>query len=180
MGFKEKKQGDTIYMFDSDAAEFKEGIIQSVSTPRMDVNVPSGLVVDVSISFGGGKSTYVFLGDAEVAQMGGTTFSSSMSSILEAVKAARTKHQDIVDNYEAAKDKVTKCETIIKQLDPEMKRAVADEERWKKMESMQLGFFEKMSACMDKLLTIVETKAAQPNQLQATAPATKKGQQTLL
>jgi hypothetical protein len=48
------------------------------------------------------------------------------------------------------------------------------------MESMQLGFFEKMSACMDKLLTIVETKAAQPNQIQATAPATKKGQQTLL
>lgn len=164
-------------MFAADSTEFKEGIIQSVSQPRVDMKVPSGLVVDVSVSFDGNQSTYVFLGDAETAQMGYTTFSYDMAKILEAVKAARMKYQEIVDGYETAKDKVVKCESLLKQFDPELKRAVADAARWNEMDARMREMEAKQNAFMaqlgEKINKFVEAMEAKPSQ---TTP--KKAQQS--
>jgi hypothetical protein len=117
--------------------------------------------------------------------MGSTTFSPALPSILESVKAAKARYQDIINGYDTAKERLTKCEAIMKQLDPEMKRAVADEERWRKVEGSikmiadgQRDFLTRMESCIGKLTDLMSEKMQETKQ--PMPQATKKTQQTLL
>lgn len=183
MEFSKLKQGDEIFMFDTEKVEYKKGVVASTPTqPRMDPNVTSGLVVDVSVSVDGVKTTYVFLSNAEFATMKETVFATSISPVLDAIKATKVKNQDIVDRHDSAVANVGKCESLMLQLDPERKRAMEDDARWRKMESTltsslgeQKSLMLDLKSCMSQLTdAIVSLSKAQA------APAKKNTQQTLL
>jgi hypothetical protein len=183
MEFAKLKPGDDIYMFDSDKVEYKKGTVASVpGQPRMDVNVSSGLVVDVSVNVDGNKTTYVFLSNAESAKMGSTVFATCIGPVLDAIKASKVTNQDIIDRHDSAMENVSKCDALMAQLDPERRRAVEDDARWRKLEdrlsettSQQGALMSELKECMSQLTAaVLSLSKNQPS------PSKKTQQQTTI
>lgn len=170
-------------MFDTEKVEYKKGVVAvAPSQPRMDPNVTAGLVVDVSVNVDGVKTTYVFLSNAEVATMKEVVFATNIGPVLDAIKATKVKNQDIIDKHDSAVANVGKCENLMLQLDPERKRAMEDDARWKRMESNltnslgeQKNLMLDLKSCMLQLTdAITSLSKLQP------ASSKKNAQQSLI
>lgn len=131
MLFKELRQGDVLYMFDSKKIELKMENVISVSPPHPDANNLARMVVDVSLT---NSPAFQFLSNESVGCAGDLTVSTDKTCILREVEAQKSNREMLIAKSDTMKEQIPILDAIIEQLSPERQEKKQTEERMAKLE----------------------------------------------
>lgn len=150
--FKDLKNGFQVSILDKSQKTpiYKVGSVISVSAPRVDTRQvsPGQLpnpamfaerVIDLTVECDGQTNTFVVPENANVASMATLTLACSQDPILNEVRAMHKTSSDIIASVDRHKEVVTKCESIIKELNPAFAESKAQNERIDKIEEAISG-----------------------------------------
>ena len=137
MLFKDIKQGYPIYFLDRENVSYYQGKVVSVAVPRYDnVNgVQSGLVVDVTIEANGQTRTYTIPEASTIAYASNITLSTDKDGILREVEALKNVSEEALAKMGKHKETVTKCHTLLEELNPIFAEKRAQDRRIEGIES---------------------------------------------
>ena len=150
--FKDLKNGFQVCLLDKSQKTpvYKIGNVVSVSAPRLDSRpmppgqIPSPMmyserVIDLTVECDGQTNTYVVQENANVASIASLTLACSVEPILNEVRAIHKTSTDIIASVDRHKEVVTKCEDILKELNPAYADSKAQNQRIDKIEAAISG-----------------------------------------
>lgn len=122
--FSALRQGSPLYIFDkAKDITLKEGTVEGVSIPRprYPYSVPYNgeSIVDIKVKVGNdtiefkGAPSNVSIGDCD-----GVVISESRDAIANEVSSVMHQSQQIIENIDYHKDRIKKCDDILKKLNP--------------------------------------------------------------
>lgn len=137
MIFRELTQGATLYMLHKADMTISEGIISDVSKPHLENYNPmrtAQMLVDVTAMIDGVQKTFVTPESLSVTYASDTIVCADKESLMREIKTMKAQSEDIVNNFDAHKERITKCDTLLADLSPEIKEKKQTEERFAKLE----------------------------------------------
>lgn len=151
--FKDLKNGFQVNVLDKSGKTpvYKIGNVVSVSTPRVEPakqmqpgQFPNPMmyserVLDLTVECDGQTNTYVVQENANVASIASLTLACTAEPILNEVRAIHKTSSDIISSVDRHKEVVTKCEDILKELNPAFADSKAQNERIDKIEAAVSG-----------------------------------------
>lgn len=145
MLFKDVKQGCPLYIFDRNSVSVKTGNITGVTFPHLSNQPNGGMVVDVTVNVDGNAQTYEIKDTSESAYVGTTMLTPNVDSVLTEIRALKTQSEEIVRSVDKHEGIISKCSTLLSELDPVYKEKQLNEQRLSRLEES-----------IDKLALIVE------------------------
>lgn len=154
MNFKDLKPGSQIYLFDRDKIDVKTGIVSSVSAPHLEAKIgnPCQLVVDITVNLEGENITYIAQDTVSVTYCGSTTVSCNKDYILNELKGIRSGLEQVICNIDTTKEKKTRCDKAISELDDEYREKQQMESRLQSIEQGQKEMQELIKQFINKKL----------------------------
>jgi len=136
MTFRDLRQKNNIYLLNKQDMTFEETTVDGVGMPRYDspkVGQTSiaGQVVDVTIK----GVCYTVQCDNSVAYSDKVAFATDKALLLPEVKRLKTEAENILAGVDRARETVTKCDTLLCELDTAFKEKQETEKRIGAMES---------------------------------------------
>ncbi len=138
MLFKDTKQGYPIYFLDRENVGYYQGKVVSVAVPRYDNmggQQHTGLVVDVTIEANGQTRTYTIPEASTIAYASNLTISTDKDGILREVEALKNVSEEALAKVDKHKEIVTKCHTLLEELNPVFAEKRAQDRRIEGIES---------------------------------------------
>lgn len=142
MNFKDLENGYSVYVFDKNNIEVKEGKIVGKDGPKLDNKaLTNDFVVDLMIEMDGQSKTYTFKANSEVGYVDAISICTSREQLLREVSAKRSQEEAMKNQIEQAVEKldehrtaIEKCAVMLTDLDPHLREKKANEERMTKIE----------------------------------------------
>lgn len=132
MKFKELKKGFPVYILNKDTIEYSQGkVIQDATPPRIS-NIT--MVVDVSIEQSGTTKIWTLGSDLEVAQTDNTFISTDKNIIVTMLKSMQQEYDNYLKGVENVKDKLSKVNKLVGELDVTYKQQQQTEARFSRIE----------------------------------------------
>lgn len=142
MLFKDLKSGYPVYFLDKTTTKYYQGKVISVAAPRYDNTQLNGLsqhatslVVDVTIEADGTTRTYTIPETSTLTYAANIVLSTDKDGIIREVESIRATSEDILSQVETHKEKVTKCNTLLEELNPIFAEKRAQDKRIENIES---------------------------------------------
>ena len=133
MLFKDLKKGYPVFFFDRDAVRYYQGKVVSVAVPRYDAPnfnaQQNGLVVDVTIEADGSTRTYTIPEASTLTYAANLVLSTDKDGIIREVEAMKVASEEALSKVEEYKEKVTKCNQLLEDLNPVFAEKKAQEKR---------------------------------------------------
>lgn len=131
MLFKDLKSGYPVYFLDKESVRAYQGKVISVAVPRYDVQQiqPTSLVVDVTIEADGSTRTYTIPEASTLTYAVNIVLSTDKDGILREVEAIKASSEEALAQVEANKEKVTKCNQLLEELNPAFAEKRAQDKR---------------------------------------------------
>ena len=147
MTFKELKQGNELFVLNSETVEINRGNITSVSMPHIDakVNLLSQQVVDVTVLIDGKPITYVAPENATVTYSGSQIISCTKEYMLNEIKAIKSQCEQTLSSIDKTKEKLEKCNEAISELDDVFREKQENDARLNKLEKMMQTLLDKLA-----------------------------------
>lgn len=135
MIFKDIKQGHTIYLFDRDNIDVKEGKVTATGASHLDkINNMFEMVVDITIDVDGNKQTYTFKDGNEIGYAGQLMITPNRDAIVKEVQMLKSQSEDALSKIDKQKKTVEKCNSLLSTFDPIYKDKKETDERFNKLE----------------------------------------------
>jgi len=136
MTFRDVRQNSTVHLLDKTTMQYSEAKVEAVgmphfATPQVGQTAPTGQVVDVTIK----GIPYVVQCDNDIAYSDKAVFAVDKASLLPEVKRLKTEAENILAGVDRARETVTKCDTLLCELDTAFKEKQETEKRIGAMES---------------------------------------------
>ena len=141
MLFKDLKSGYPVYFLDKATTKYYQGKVISVAVPRYDssqlgISQPTtSLVVDVTIEAEGATRTYTIPETSTLTYAANIVLSTDKDGIIREVESIRSTSEDILSQVETHKERVTKCNTLLEELNPAFAEKRAQDKRIESIES---------------------------------------------
>lgn len=136
MLFKDMKQGYQVYILDKNTLDYKTGKIVSVSQPHLPGQQPLGgyttsmqLYVDATIETNGNTQTYSIPDSLGITYSGNLVLSTSKDGIIREVEAVKANSENAIKDVDTHKKRLTLCDTLLSDLNPEFADKKKQEER---------------------------------------------------
>lgn len=136
MLFKDMKQGYQVYILDKDSLDYKTGKIVSVSQPHLPGQQPLGgytpsmqLYVDATIETNGSTQTYSIPESLGITYSGNLVLSTSKDGIIREVEAVKSNSENAIKEVDSHKNRLSRCEALLSDLNPEFADKKKQEER---------------------------------------------------
>lgn len=131
MMFKDLKSGYQVYFLDKTSVRAYQGKVVSVAVPRYDAQQmqPTSLVVDVTIEADGATRTYTIHEASTLTYAATLVLSTDKDGILRDVEAIKAASEEALAQVEANKEKVTKCNQLLEELNPAFAEKRAQDKR---------------------------------------------------
>lgn len=147
--FKDLKNGFQVSVLDKSGKTpvYKIGNVVSVSAPRVDPTrqmqpgqfpnpmMYSERVLDLTVECDGQTNTYVVQENGNVASIASLTLACTTDPILNEVRAIHKTSSDVIASVDRHQEVVSKCESIMEELNPTFAESKAQNERIDKIES---------------------------------------------
>lgn len=133
--FKDLKSNYPVYILDKEEIEASTGKVISVSFPRMDMNVPGKMVVDVVIESGGKTATYSIPENLSVTYANNLVLSTEREGICREVEAMKNTAEQVIASVERQKKIIEKSTEVLRNMNPELKQKMEYDDRLNKMEN---------------------------------------------
>lgn len=169
--FKDFQNGFQVHMLDKSGAipMYKMGKVVSVSPARIEQKpmvpgqVPNPMmftdrVIDLTIEHDGQTKTYVVPENGNVATSAGLTLACSTEPILNEVRAMLRTSTDIINSVNHHQEVVSKCESIMQELNPTFAESKAQNERIDKMEKSILDIADSIDQIRQLMQSSQQTK----------------------
>lgn len=125
MFFKDAKQGTPIYVLDRNSLTVKTGTVTSVSLPHFNTNLgvnnPQGMVIDVGINVDGQIGSYQIKDTSVICTTNTLTITPNTENLLEEIRGIKSQLENIINNFDTYKGKVSKCDKLLSEYDPTFK-----------------------------------------------------------
>jgi len=136
MTFRDVRQNSTVHLLDKTTMQYSEAKVEAVgmphfATPQVGQTAPTGQVVDVTIK----GVCYTVQCDNSVAYSDKVAFATDKALLLPEVKRLKTEAENILAGVDRARETVTKCDTLLCELDTAFKEKQETEKRIGAMES---------------------------------------------
>jgi len=136
MTFRDLRQKNNIYLLNKQDMTFEEATVDGVGLPRYDSpkvgqTSMTGQVVDVTIK----GVCYTVQCDNSVAYSDKVVFATDKALLLPEVRRLKTEAENILAGVDRAKETVSKCDTLLCELDTAFKEKQEAEQRMGAMES---------------------------------------------
>jgi hypothetical protein len=159
MIFREVTQGTQLYLLDRLNVTVGQCTVAGVSKPHFDPKMlgnPPSMVVDVTIDVNGVKKSYVFNEGAEFGTVEGILLTPNREVVIRELQSIQGQAKADLKMVDRKKETITKCKSIIGELDPSVKERQAMETRITSLEKTNKELLDKMS----ELLKAVKTNKA--------------------
>lgn len=147
MQFKDLKPGSSIYLLDKSSLTLTEGKVLQNTLPYPDRRNNNSsytaatyttnnhrMVVDITLEANGNQATYTVSENGTVNYSGDLALSVDKQSLTAEVESLVSYNQQIVDNYELAKENLKKANILRSELNPVFKQQLEYDNRLNKME----------------------------------------------
>lgn len=136
MNFRDLKQNNNVHILDKTTMCYEEVKVDAVgmprfTTPQIGQTAQTGQVMDITIK----GVPYVVACDNSVAYSDKVVFSTDKSSLLPEVNRLKTEAENILASVDKAKDTVSKCDSLLCELDTAFKEKQETDKRIGAMES---------------------------------------------
>lgn len=158
MTFKEARKGYTVYML-----EKKDGMSVSAGQVTADVCAPhypqtallgamqpTGMVVDVTISWDGKSGTFSIPEGSSVASAGTLTICADRASMLREVEAVKAACEEKLRGMPACEKTKADCERVLTEWNPALAEKKRQDERIMQIESKLDGFGQMLKGFIDE------------------------------
>lgn len=143
--FKDVKRNYSVYILDRENLEIKVGKITEVSIPHLSpvpssgINgfssqLPTQMVVDVSIDIDGKVATYTIPDSLSITYTNNIAISTDREGLIHEVEAMKNKAEEILNSVEDQKKIVEKSQILLSELNPSFKKERENEERISQIE----------------------------------------------
>lgn len=157
--FSNMRSGALIYVLHKQEVRVEVGEVISVSQPQPQYNVAynNGLIqqpktcVDVSIKVGEQTIDLQKLpSDQTIADCNGMVVSENKDSIINEVSAMAKISQSVIESVEHHNDIVSRCKSLLEELNPEVKREAERDKEIKDMKEQINGMMGMLSQLLNK------------------------------
>lgn len=136
MTFRDIRTNSNVHLLDKGTMQYEEVKVDAVgmphfATPQVGQTAPTGQVVDVTIK----GIPYVVACDNSIAYSDKVVFATDKQLLLPEVKRLKTEAENILASVDRAKDTVSKCDTLLCELDTAFKEKQESDKRMGAMEN---------------------------------------------
>lgn len=149
--FKDLKSNYPVYILNKDEIEVTTGKVVSVSFPRMDMNAPGKMVVDVVIESGEKTATYAIPENLSVTYANNLVLSTEREGISREVEAMKNSAEQVIASVDRQKKIIEKSTEVLRNMNPELKQKMEYDDRLNKMESSIGEMKELLSSVIKEL-----------------------------
>lgn len=147
MNFKDLKTGATFYILNKEDLELLKATIITVSMPHIEnkINSTTQLVVDITLNIDGKPTTYVMPEMGTLTYCGNQILASDKETLISEIKAIKVQNEQILASVDKATEKVSKCDSLISELDDAFREKKENDERLSNLEKMMQTLLDKLS-----------------------------------
>lgn len=149
--FKDLKSNYPVYILNKDEIEVTTGKVVSVSFPRMDMNAPGKMVVDVVIESGEKTATYAIPENLSVTYANNLVLSTEREGISREVEAMKNSAEQVIASVDRQKKIIEKSTEVLRNMNPELKQKMEYDDRLNKMENSIGEMKELLSSVIKEL-----------------------------
>lgn len=133
--FKDTKEGQTVYLFNRNNADYKQGIISSAPTiPHYVPNQPV-LMTDVSIKVEDEEKVYSIPENLSLTYAGDLCIATEQQDLLREIDSLDAKAEKTLNDVPRLQDIRERCKQLKLDLNPQLKSQLETEKRFEKLES---------------------------------------------
>lgn len=133
--FKDTKEGQSVYMFCRNNADYKVGTI--INTPTMPHYTPNQpvLMVDLSIRVDDTEKTYSIPENLSVTYAGDWCIATEPQDLLREIESLDMKAEKGINDVPRLQDIREKCKKLKLELNPQLRAQQYTEQRFEKLEN---------------------------------------------
>lgn len=132
--FKDTKEGQNIYMFNRQTAEFMVGSVSSAPTLPHYVPNQAVLMTDISIKSEGSTKNYSIPENLTVTYAGDWCLATEQQDLLREVEALEIQAEKQINDVPRLEEVREKCKKLKLDLNPQLRQHQETEERLNRME----------------------------------------------
>lgn len=157
MDFKDTRKDYTVYIFDRNGEmDIKQGrIVTDTSTPHMDYQNSTSMqmVCDVNIEIDGKTKTYIVPDNVSATVTpDNMVISTDIAPILREIESVRDRNMDIVRSAPDCEKKAKRCDELLEQHNPEIRKRKEDERRFSSIEKRMNSLQDDVNSKFDLIL----------------------------
>lgn len=157
MDFKDLRKDLPVYIFDRNGEMniSVAKVVSDASTSHIDYSHPTGgsmqMVVDVCIEVDGTNKTYVVPDNAATTLTpDNKVISTDINPILRELEAVRDRNLEIVKSAPECEKRAARCNELLEQYSPELRRRKDDEQRYLKLDQKISNLTDKLNSFISK------------------------------
>ena len=144
MTFRELKQGYPLYILNVNTMEVGTGTVTFVGQPHVTQDkqkIAKGqlqMVIDVTATFGSQSQT-IELTDSlssTLSNDGNLLITPNLDDVANGIRMVKTRCEEYIRNEQHYKDLITKCDTLLPQVDPVYRQSLTNEARFNDMQAV--------------------------------------------
>jgi len=155
MKFKDLKSNDNIFSFDMSNIKYSKYRVINTSQPRIDIKVPDGTVVDVTID---NNTIIVFKSEDVLGERDGIFYTTDFNLLLDKIRAVSNSIQSKLDEIDKLKSNKEECNKLLSELDPEIKERQKSEKRLTDVENKMSDLSSDLSDIKKYLKKLLDEK----------------------
>lgn len=132
--FKDVKEGQTIYLFNRNNAEYMEGVVSTVPTAPHYVPNQAVLMTDVSIRLEDSEKVYSIPENLSLTYAGDWCLATAQQDLLREIELLDAKAEKTINDVPRLEHIREKCKKLKLDLNPQLKAQMDNEKRFEKIE----------------------------------------------
>lgn len=132
--FKDAKEGQTVYLFNRNNAEYKEGVVSSAPSIPHYVPNQAVLMTDVSIRVEDSEKVYSIPENLSLTYAGEWCLATEQQDLLREIESVDAKAEKTINDLPRLEQIREKCKKLKLDLNPQLKAQQATEERFGRLE----------------------------------------------
>lgn len=151
MTFRDIRVNNTVHFLDKGTMQYSEAKAETVGvphfpTPQVGQAAPTGQVVDITLK----GVCYTVQCDNSIAYSDKAVFAVDKGLLLPEVRRLKTEAENILANVDKAKETVSKCDSLLCELDTAFKEKQETDRRMGAMESKINSLSEMISSFINE------------------------------
>lgn len=132
--FKDAKEGQTVYLFNRNNAEYKEGVVSTVPTMPHYVPGQAVMMTDVSIKVEDSEKVYSIPENLSLTYAGDWCLATEQQDLLREIESLDAKAEKTINDVPRLEQIRDKCKKLKLDLNPQLKAQIDNERRFDKIE----------------------------------------------
>lgn len=133
--FKDAKEGQTIYLFNRNDADYKTGVVSAVPTAPHYVPGQAVLMTDVSIMVEDSEKVYSIPENLSLTYAGDWCLATEQQDLLREIESLDAKAEKTINDVPRLEQIREKCKKLKLDLNPQLKAQIDNERRFEKLEN---------------------------------------------